>query len=135
MTTPSNNASPRFRDVLAAPAAKRIFLPAVLGRLAYGTAPLAIVLTIGQTVDSFTAAGLAMGLFGVSPFTLPLKSRILDRRGLRGPTLIMAWLTALLWAVGAGLALLGYREHVVYVLIGLVSGLAAPPLGPSMRSA
>ncbi|MEU4242230.1 MFS transporter [Actinoplanes sp. NPDC026619] len=114
-----------YRDVLRLPSALRIFAPALAGRLAYGLLPLATLFTVHQTTGSFAAAGLALALFGLTSITLPLKSRLADRRPAR-----LAWMAL---ACAVSLAVAAFVPWPVPFVA--LAGLAAPPLGPAMRSA
>jgi predicted MFS family arabinose efflux permease len=118
-----------YRAVLALPFALRTFAPALGGRLAYGLLPLATLFTIIDATGSYATAGLALALFGLTSITLPAKARLADRLGHRRtlPVLAVVCAAALTAAVTT-------RSPVAVVtLIGL-AGLAAPPLGPAMRS-
>jgi predicted MFS family arabinose efflux permease len=118
-----------YRAVLALPSALRIFVPALGGRLAYGLFPLATLFTILRATGSYAVAGLALALFGLTSITLPVKARLADRFGQRRTLPVLALLCA-----AALTAAVTTRSAVVLVtLIGL-AGLAAPPLGPAMRS-
>ncbi|GIF18002.1 MFS family permease [Actinoplanes tereljensis] len=123
MPTPAEAGS--YRAVLRLPFALRIFAPALAGRLAYGLLPLATLFTVSQTTGSYAAAGLAVALFGLTSVTLPLKARLADRHPMLLPLLALACAVFL-----AAAALLPWPVPFV-----AVAGLAAPPLGPAMRSA
>ncbi|GIM91761.1 MFS transporter [Paractinoplanes toevensis] len=114
-----------YRAVLRLPSALRIFAPALAGRLAYGLLPLATLFTVSQTTGSYAAAGLAIALFGLTTVTLPLKARLTDRHPALLPLLALACAALL-----SGAALLPWPVPFV-----AAAGLAAPPLGPAMRSA
>jgi hypothetical protein len=109
-----------YRAVLRLPHALRIFVPALGGRLAYGLLPLATLFTVRDTTGSFAAAGLALALFGLTSITLPLKARY--------PALL-PWLAAACATFLTLAALLPWPVPFV-----ALAGLAAPPLGPAMRS-
>jgi predicted MFS family arabinose efflux permease len=115
--------------VLLLPSALRIFVPALIGRLAYGLFPLATLFTVQQATASYAAAGLAVAAFGLASITLPAKARLVDRLGPRRvlPPLAVGCAFALV------LAAFSTSPIVLVALIGL-AGLAAPPLGSSMRS-
>lgn len=115
-----------YRAVLRLPFALRVFVPALGGRLAYGLLPLATLFTVQQTTGSYARAGLALAAFGLASITLPLKSRLTDRHGPRRVLPLLALACALLLAAAALTP-----WPVVFVAL---AGLAAPPLGPAMRS-
>ncbi|NMO53175.1 MFS transporter [Actinoplanes sp. TBRC 11911] len=115
--------------VLLLPFALRTFVPALIGRLAYGLFPLATLFTVQQATGSYAAAGLAVAAFGLASITLPAKARLVDRLG---PRRVLPPL-----ALGCALALaLAVWSSDAFVLVALIAaaGLAAPPLGAAMRS-
>lgn len=120
-----------YRDVLLLPNALRTFVPALFGRLAYGLLPLSALFTVQQSTGSFATAGTAVGAFGLASLSMPLKARLVDRFSQRRvlPPL------ALLCALGLALTASARTTNAVFlvILVG-VTGLFAPPLGPSMRA-
>ncbi|MFF5294164.1 MFS transporter [Paractinoplanes globisporus] len=124
---PRPAAAGSYRAVLLLPSALRTFVPALGGRLAYGLLPLATLFTVQQATGSYSAAGLALALFGLASITLPAKSRLAD---VHGPRRVLPWL-ALVCALSLAAAALT-PWPVAFVAL---AGLAAPPLGPAMRSA
>ena len=123
---PGPAAAGSYRAVLLLPSASRAFAPALGGRLAYGLLPLALLFTIFQTTGSYAVAGAALAVFGLTSIVLPAKARLADRYGQRRT---LPWM-ALACAVGlAGVALTHWPVPFV-----ALAGLAAPPLGPAMRS-
>ncbi|WP_433295905.1 MFS transporter [Actinoplanes sp. CA-030573] len=123
---PAPESAGSYRAVLRLPSALRAFVPALGGRLAYGLLPLATLFTVQQTTGSYARAGLALAAFGLASITLPLKSRLTDTHGQRR---VLPWL-ALFCAGFLALAALT-PWPVPFVAL---AGLAAPPLGPAMRS-
>ena len=122
-----------YRTVLRLPGVARVFPAAVLGRLAYAVAPLALLFTVAQATGSFAAAGAALGAFGLTSLLMPAKARLLDRFGQRAVLPVLAALagTAL---VGTALAATRATEPGWYVGLAVAVGVPAPPLGPSMRA-
>jgi predicted MFS family arabinose efflux permease len=118
-----------YRSVLSLPFALRTFVPALGGRLAYGLLPLATLFTILHATGSYATAGLALALFGLTSIALPAKARLADRFGQRRTLPVLA----LLCAAALTAAVTTRSPTVLVTLIGL-AGLAAPPLGPAMRS-
>lgn len=123
---PRPAAAGSYRAVLLLPFALRTFVPALGGRLAYGLLPLATLFTVQQSTGSYTRAGLSVALFGLASITLPLKSRLADTHGHRR---VLPWL-----ALACALLLAGAALTPWPVLFVALAGLAAPPLGPAMRS-
>ncbi|MFG1906018.1 MFS transporter [Kribbella sp. NPDC048928] len=118
-----------YRDVLLLPSALRTFVPALLGRLSYGLLPLSLLMTVRHSTGSFAIAGAAVAVFGVSSLSMPYKARLVDRYSQRR---VLPFLAT---GSSAGLFLISGTPNtaVLLVLVG-VTGLLAPPLGPSMRS-
>ncbi|MEU8226482.1 MFS transporter [Kribbella sp. NPDC048915] len=119
-----------YRAVLLLPFALRTFVPALLGRLSYGLLPLSLLFTVQASTGSFTTAGAALAVFGAASLSMPFKARLVDRFSQRRV------LPPLAGGAASGLAVLatiGTAASVVLLLAGL-TGLLAPPLGPSMRS-
>ncbi|MDI6099571.1 MFS transporter [Actinoplanes sp. NEAU-A12] len=118
-----------YRAVLMLPFALRTFVPAIVGRLAYGLFPLATLFTIQQATDSYTTAGLAAAGFGVTAVTLPAKARLAERysQSVVLPPLALVCAAALLCATVLS-------DPVMLIALISVAGLAAPPLGSVMRS-
>ncbi|HZX04212.1 MFS transporter [Kribbella sp.] len=118
-----------YRDVLLLPSALRTFVPALLGRLSYGLLPLSLLITVRQSTGSFAVAGATTAVFGVTSLSMPYKARLVDRYSQRR---VLPFLAA---GASAGLLVIsGTSSAVVLLLLVGVTGLLAPPLGPSMRS-
>jgi MFS family permease len=123
-----------YRAVLRLPGVPRAFTAAILGRLSYATVSLSLLLVVQSATGSYLAAGAALGVFGLAGLVMPLKSRLIDRFGQRRTLPILsAGLAAALITIAA-CAAGTVRAEGVYVLLGGAAGLAAPPLGPSMRA-
>jgi len=124
----------KYADLLRRPAVARTFVPALIGRLAYGVLPLSLLFTVQHATGSFSTAATAMALNGFAALSMPIKSRAIDRYGQR---LVIPLITALMVAVLV-VATAMARSHVASALpwlaTGLAVGLASPPLGPSMRA-
>lgn len=120
-----------YRDVLLLPYALRTFVPALFGRLSYGLLPLSALFTVQHATDSFATAGSAVAAFGLASLTMPWKARLVDRYSQRR---VLPPLAAL---CGSGLAATAFTRTpnaaMLVLLVGL-TGVFAPPLGPSMRS-
>ncbi|MFF9350032.1 MFS transporter [Streptomyces sp. NPDC014734] len=133
--TPAPSRAPSYVAVLRTPQAARAFGAVLLGRLSYGTAPLALMLAVKDTTGSYSAAGAVMALFGAtSVFLSPARAALIDRYGPRRalPPMAAAYaalLTALTyatWGPGASSSLLG--------ALAVAAGACTPPLGPVMRT-
>ena len=123
-----------YRAVLGLPGARSAFAFATLGRLSFGTLPLALLFMTQQATDSFGVAGTVMAVFGLMTMSGPAKSRMVDRFG---PPLVLTVLGLLyavtllaLAAVGGGSS----SPKTLLILLAAIAGATVPPLGPVMRS-
>ncbi|WP_328320317.1 MFS transporter [Kribbella sp. NBC_00382] len=128
---PGTTRAGSYRDVLLLPHALRTFVPALFGRLSYGLLPLSALFTIQQSTNSFATAGAAVAAFGLASLSMPLKARLVDRFSQRRVLPVLA----LLCALGLGLVASARTTNaaLLVTLVG-VTGVFAPPLGPSMRA-
>lgn len=128
MTDLTYAAALRTADILSA------FVPASLGRLNYGIVPLALLLSVQDATSSFTTAATTCAIFGLAALSMPVKARMVDRRGQRSvlPLLGLTYACVLLGFVS--LTSLSVRLPAAYFLCAVMAGLAAPPIGPSMRT-
>lgn len=131
MTRP---ASEGYGAVLRLPGVPRAFASASLGRLSYATLSLALLLTVEQATGSYAVAGAAVGACALGSAVMPVKSRLVDRRGLRRVLPLLAVLCAAALLLVAAGTVTGVEVAAAYVILSGVAGLAAPPLGPSMRA-
>ncbi|MFB6888320.1 MFS transporter [Kitasatospora sp. NPDC056327] len=133
--TGASSARPGYRAVLGAPHAGRTFAAALVGRLSYGVVPLALLVAVRDSTGSYSAAGLAMALFGLASVLLsPVRAALVDRHGPRRALPPMAVLcSALLLAVAAATARPGAGPVTVGALV-VAAGCCTPPLGPVMRT-
>jgi predicted MFS family arabinose efflux permease len=118
-----------YRAVLTLPFALRTFVPALIGRLGYALFSLATLFTVQQATSSYAVAGLAVAVFGLASITLPAKARLVDRLGQHRVLPVLA-----LSCAAALVATFFLTDPVALVTLVGFAGLAAPPLGPSMRS-
>src|ERR1035441_4144264 len=117
-----------YRAVLSLPGALRSFTAASLGRLAYGTIGLSLLLVVHQATHSFAVAGTASGFYALGTLTGPAKSRLADRYGQR----------RILPGLGAGSAPAPGPVAAVgpagYIVLAGPAGAAGPVLGAAMRA-
>lgn len=132
MTRPDRAAT--YGAVLRLPGAPRAFTAATLGRLSYATLSLSLLVTVEHATGSYAIAGTALAGFALASVVMPAKSRLVDRYGQRRvlPVFSVGFACALLAVVGAAAS--GTTAAGTYIALAVASGLAAPPLGPSMRA-
>ncbi|MCX5385727.1 MFS transporter [Streptomyces sp. NBC_00083] len=124
-----------YAAVLRTPGAARAFGAALLGRLSYGTAPLALVLAVQRGSGSYAVAGTVMALFGISSVLLsPVRAALVDRHGPRRALPPMAVLYGALLVALACVCLLGGAGAALLAVLGTAAGACTPPLGPTMRT-
>lgn len=132
MTRP--NRAVGYRAVIRLPGVLRVFPAAVLGRLSYATFSLSLLLAVEHATASFAATGAALGAYALASLPMPAKARLIDRFGQRRvlPLLSAAFAAVLVGIAAAAWA--GVSSPAVYVALTAVAGLAAAPLGSSMRA-
>lgn len=128
-----DHARSSYARLLRAPGATPAFAAATLTRLSYATVSLALLLLVHAATGSFTAAGAALGAFGLPVLTKPFIARLVDLHG-RTRVLIPSGLgyglvLLAIAACGAG----GVTTVGAYVTLSASAGLLSPPVGPVMR--
>lgn len=134
--TPGSSPAPSsgYLAVLRLPHALRVFLPALIGRLAFATVALSLLLTVEAATGSYGAAGAASGVFGVANVVAsPIRARLVDRWGQRRVLAPLAIGHAASLAVLATLASSGSRPLWILIALAGLAGVFAPPLGAAMR--
>lgn len=125
-----------YLDVVRIPGALRVFLPALLGRLAFAMTGLVILLSTYSAAGSFAISGACTGAFGIAHVAAsPYRARLVDRFGQRRALCTMAF------AYGAALCALAVAtadrwDTPAWSLVSFSAavGLFPPPLGASMRT-
>ncbi len=123
-----------YRAVLSLPGALRSFTAASLGRLAYGTIGLSLLLVVHQATGSFAAAGAASGCYALGTLTGPAKSRLADRYGQRRVLPAFAAGSAAALVAMVVLDRAGDRSPAGYVAAAGLAGATGPVLGAAMRA-
>ncbi|GJF32465.1 MFS transporter [Kitasatospora sp. NE20-6] len=124
--------SATYRAVLSLPRARTPFAAALLARLCYGVLPLPLLLSLRDATGSYTAAGTAVGLFGLICALLgPLRARLVERRPVALP--VLAGAHAVLLAVVAACAAASLPAWAS-LAPAVLAGLFPPPVGPLMRT-
>ncbi len=110
-----------------------VFSTALAGRFAYPLVTLPLLLAVQAATGSFSAAGLAAGLYGATAgFLAPLRACAIDRYGRRRALSTFAVLFAMSLAALALVTSLG-ASAVLCASISALAGAVAPPIGPAMR--
>ncbi len=122
-----------IREVLSGPAVARTFAFALVGRLAYGLLPLCLLFTVRDSSGSFAVAAASSAALGFAALAMPLQAGLIDRYGQRLVLPCYAGCFAVLLIV-TGLLTGGDQPDAIWVAMGLLLGLSAPALGPSMRA-
>ncbi len=122
-----------YAGVLRLPGAAALFGSALVGRLAFATVSLSLLLSVQQATGSFAAAGAATGAFGIANVVAsPVRARYVDRFGPTRALLAMGILfSAAIAVVGVG-CLTGWAAAAL-IGMSVIAGLFAPPLGAAMR--
>jgi MFS family permease len=120
--------------ILRLPHARPLLLASLVGRLAFATGPLSVVLFVQQETGSLAQAGTASATIALTSGLLaPVRGRLVDRHGQRRclPPMALAFMAALVGLV----AVAGPSPGAAAAMVGLAAaaGAAAPPLGASMR--
>lgn len=123
-----------YAHLLRRPAVARTFVPALVGRLAYGVLPLSLLFTVQHATGSFSTAATTMALNGLASLSMPVKSRAIDRYGQRFVIPLITALMVAVLVVAAAMARANVTSAFPWLAAGLAVGLASPPLGPSMRA-
>ena len=123
-----------YRAVLSLPGALRSFTAASLGRLAYGTIGLSLLLVVHQATHSFAVAGTASGFYALGTLTGPAKSRLADRYGQRRILPVLGAGSAAALVAMAVLDRDGDRSPAGYIVLAGLAGAAGPVLGAAMRA-
>ncbi|MFC9431663.1 MFS transporter [Streptomyces sp. NPDC056987] len=110
-------------------AARRLLAASVAGKLGFAIFPLATVLLGHGSSGSFLDAGAVAGAWSMGgTMTGPLRGRLVDRYGQRGPLAALTFITAL--AVTGLASAAGTAQLICF---GALAGAAAPPIVASIR--
>jgi MFS family permease len=113
-----------YTDLLRTPGVARIIAAQLTARFPSGMLSLAFLLHVEQQTGSYGAAGLVLAATSIGQAVAgPLTSRLMGRFGMR-PVLILT-------VIAIGVLPLTVP---MYMAIGLVCGLATPPVQPAVRT-
>lgn len=120
-----------YLDLLKTPGVGRILAAQLTARFPFGMISLAFLIHIEQVYDSYTVAGIVLGVMSIGQAVAgPLTSRLMGRWGMRpviSATVVLCTTSIVLMAL-LPLPVLGL------VLLGLVAGLTTPPIQPAVRT-
>ena len=120
-----------YRELLRTPGVARIIAAQLTARFPNGMASLALLLHVEQVTDSYGAAGLVLAAASIGQGVAgPVTSRWMGRWGMRRV------LTLTLVVCAASIATIALVEMAVpaYMALGLLSGLATPPVQSAVRT-
>nr|WP_279535955.1 MFS transporter [Microcella frigidaquae] len=117
--------------MLRTPGVARIIAAQLTARVPSGMLSLAFLIHIERIFDSYGAAGLVLAATSVGQAVAgPLTSRWMGRFGMR-PVLIV---TLIICAAGVFVIAFLLLPLWAYMLVGLIVGLATPPIQPAVRT-
>jgi MFS family permease len=120
-----------YSDLLKTPGVARIIAAQLTARFPSGMLSLAFLLHVEQVTGSYGAAGLVLATTSVGQAIAgPMTSRLMGRFGMR-PVLITTLIVCVTAVVAIGVLPLTVP---LYMAIGLVAGLATPPVQPAVRT-
>ncbi|WP_353807135.1 MFS transporter [Agromyces sp. SYSU T00194] len=121
----------RYADLLRTPGVARIIAAQLTARFPSGMLSLAFLLHVERETGSYGAAGLVLAATSIGQAVAgPLTSRFMGRWGMR-PVLVTTLVICAASVVAIGLLPLTVP---LYMAIGLVCGLATPPVQPAVRT-
>ncbi|HEU4466163.1 MAG TPA: MFS transporter, partial [Agromyces sp.] len=120
-----------YTDLLRTPGVARIIAAQLTARFPSGMLSLAFLLHVEQQTGSYGAAGLVLAATSIGQAVAgPMTSRLMGRFGMR-PVLILTLVVCVASVVAIGVLPLTVP---LYMAIGLVCGLATPPVQPAVRT-
>ena len=120
-----------YSDLLRTPGVARIIAAQLTARFPSGMLSLAFLLHVERQTGSYGAAGLVLAATSIGQAVAgPLTSRLMGRFGMR-PVLIVTLSVCVTAVVAIGVLPLTVPG---YMSVGLVAGLATPPVQPAVRT-
>ena len=120
-----------YSELLKTSGVARIIAAQLTARFPSGMLSLAFLLHVEQQTGSYGAAGLVLAATSIGQAVAgPLTSRLMGRFGMR-PVLIVTLVICATAVVAIGLLPLTVP---LYMAVGLVAGLATPPVQPAVRT-
>ena len=123
------------RSVLNAPGARLQAVAGLVAQLSQGVTAIGIVLVIHQHDGSLALAGAVAGAESIAAgIARPPQGRLMDRRGVRVVMIVCGLVHAAALCGIVGSALAG-APAVLLLALGVIAGLALPPVSTAMRVA
>jgi len=120
-----------YSELLKTSGVARIIAAQLTARFPSGMLSLAFLLHVEQQTGSYGAAGLVLAATSIGQAVAgPMTSRLMGRFGMR-PVLIVTLVICAAAVVGIGVLPLTVP---LYMAVGLVAGLATPPVQPAVRT-
>lgn len=120
-----------YTELLKTPGVARIIAAQLTARFPSGMLSLAFLLHVEQQTGSYGAAGLVLAATSIGQAVAgPLTSRLMGRFGMR-TVLVVTLVICASAVVAIGVLSLSVP---LYMTIGLVAGLATPPVQPAVRT-
>jgi MFS family permease len=124
----------RYLDVLRAPGVARVVLPALIGRLPFGTLPLSMVLLMRHEHYDYGEVGAVLATEALSVgVTAVFVGRLVDRIGHARVLITTGTITAVAICLQAA-AMASGASVALLIVLGAVQGATVPPISPAMRA-
>jgi MFS family permease len=124
----------RYLDVLRAPGVARVVVPALIGRLPFGTLPLSMVLLMRHEHYDYGQVGAVLATEALSVgLTAVFVGRLVDRIGHARVLITTGTITAVAICLQAA-AMASGASVALLIALGVVQGATVPPVSPAMRS-
>lgn len=121
----------KYADLLKTRGVARIISAQLTARLPSGMISLAYLLHIERIFDSYGLAGLVLAATSLGQALAgPLTSRMMGRFGMR-PVIAVTILISALSMAGIAFLVMPIQW---YIVVGLIGGLATPPIQPAVRT-
>ncbi|MDH6237746.1 MFS transporter [Cryobacterium sp. CG_9.6] len=120
-----------YISLLKTPGVARLIGAQLTARFPFGMLSLAFLIHIERLFDSYAAAGLVLGAMSIGQAVAgPLTSRLMGRWGIR-PVIIVTLIVCAISIISMALVPMGIPALMI---VGLVAGLATPPIQPAVRT-
>jgi len=118
-------------NLLKTPGVARLIGAQLTARFPFGMLSLAFLIHIERLFDSYAAAGLVLGAMSIGQAVAgPLTSRLMGRWGIR-PVIVVTLVVCAVSIISMALLPLSIPWLMI---VGLIAGLATPPIQPAVRT-